>query len=164
MNRPVKKPAPRPAKKAVAAAKKAPGRVAAKKSTSTRQRTPQPPASIPPPVESAIEALERGLRELAIGITGRRAPLVAVARSLARGIDDAEPTDRAKLSKELRSVWGDLTAEAKPSDDDDDWTAPDGDATVRDPPKRGATDARTPGRRNGGKARASTDAVAAPRR
>ena len=79
------------------------------------------PERVPPIAESAAEAVERRLELLEDSPV--RAVLVAQIRSLAVALDESEPTDRAKLSKELAERMGQLNTEVGSGDGDDaDWT------------------------------------------
>lgn len=74
----------------------------------------------PPAIESPTQAVERAL--LSIDITPRRAVLAATVRKLARALEDCEPTDAAKTSKELAARMAELLSDARPTEGDDDWT------------------------------------------
>ena len=82
---------------------------------------PAPPE--PPPIESPSVAVERVLADL--DITPRRAVLAATVRELAKALEDCEPTDKAKTSKELTARMADLLADAEPAGGGPDWTEDD---------------------------------------
>ena len=82
---------------------------------------PAPPVSAP--IESPSVAVERVLADL--DITPRRAVLAATVRELAKALEDCEPTDKAKTSKELTARMADLLADAVPAGDGPDWTEDD---------------------------------------
>jgi hypothetical protein len=67
--------------------------------------------------------VERVLADL--DITPRRAVLAATVRELAKALEDCEPTDKAKTSKELTARMADLLADAAPTGDGPDWTEDD---------------------------------------
>ena len=91
-----------------------------------------PPAvHVAPLVETTAAAVERALTR--IEDSPKRAVLVATIRRLADALDEAEPTDRPKISKELATRMAELNAEANPGDDDDDWTTGSGPSEVRNP-------------------------------
>lgn len=67
---------------------------------------------------AAVEAAIAGLGPL----TASQGVLAATVRTLAKALQDCDPTDKAKTSKELRAVWAELAGVAgtKPGDDGDD--------------------------------------------
>ena len=80
-----------------------------------------PPADHVAPVEeSTVEAVKRALTT--VSDAPKRAVLVATVRRLAEALDDAEPTDRPKISKELAARMAELMADARPDGTDPDWT------------------------------------------
>lgn len=71
-----------------------------------------------PPIETADEAVERTLRS--IDLTDRHAVTVAAVRRLAKALEECEPTDTAKISKELAAQMASLLDMQPP--DAGDWT------------------------------------------
>jgi hypothetical protein len=79
-----------------------------------RQAHPAPPAK-----ETPTAAVERALRS--ITVTPKLAVLAATVRELAVALEQCEPTDKAKTSKELTARMNDLLGDG-PADDGPDWT------------------------------------------
>jgi hypothetical protein len=96
-------------------------RSAAGLSAHTRSAHPTPPPSAV--IESPAAAVERVLADL--DITPRRAVLAATVRELAKALEDCEPTDKAKTSKELTARMADLLADSSTPGDGPDWTEGD---------------------------------------
>jgi hypothetical protein len=78
---------------------------------------------VPTLPESPSVAVERVLAD--IDITPRRAVLAATVRELAKALEDCDPTDKAKTSKELTARMVDLLADTDTSGDQPDWTEDD---------------------------------------
>ncbi|MEM9516029.1 MAG: hypothetical protein AAGA42_14350 [Actinomycetota bacterium] len=92
-----------------------------------------PPEKPSPIMETTVQAVERRLADMEDST--KHAVLIAQIRRVAHGLDHSDPTDRAKLSKELAERMQQLDAEANPADDDDDWTTGSGSPEVGDTPK-----------------------------
>lgn len=82
-----------------------------------RAAHPDPPAAL---IETPSAAAERVLAEL--DITPRRAVLAATVRELAKALEDCEPTDKAKTSKELIARVNELLGDPSAQPDESDWT------------------------------------------
>lgn len=82
-------------------------------------------AAVPARSESPTEAVERFLTEqIAVDgeIPAKVAVLAADVRVLAKALEDCDPGDKAKTSKEVTARTADLLALADVGDSDDDWT------------------------------------------
>ncbi|HEY3484356.1 MAG TPA: hypothetical protein VGK49_03180, partial [Ilumatobacteraceae bacterium] len=123
MNGPPRKRAAKPAQKPATRANVA--KVAAKRAAPEKSAPvkPQAPARNRAP-ETTVAAVERALK--GVEITSKRAVLAATVRRLAAALDAAEPTDVAKVSKELTARMAEVLAEVKPDGGDRDWTEGDG--------------------------------------
>lgn len=82
-------------------------------------RAAHPAPAAPTVIESPSAAVERVLA--AVEITPARAVLAATVRELAKALEDCEPTDKAKTSKELTARMADLLAD-QTAPTGHDWT------------------------------------------
>ncbi len=84
----------------------------------SHRRQAHPVAEDPASPIAAVEAAIAGLGGLSVS----QGVLAATARTLAKALEECDPTDKAKTSKELRSVWAELAGPAgtRPGNDGDD--------------------------------------------
>jgi predicted nucleic acid-binding protein len=142
--KPARSASKRPAAEIASPAKRQ-GRARIKAQPETSQQAGEPEtAQQAGEPETAQQAVERALAD--IEITPQRAVLAATVRRLAVALDLAEPTDVAKVSRELAARMAELMAEARPHVDDDDWTAAVGAPALRDATQLRPGDARAASR------------------
>lgn len=89
----------------------------------SHRRSAHPTPAVPVVPDTPSAAVERVLAD--IDITPRRAVLAATVRELAKALEECEPTDKAKTSKELTARMADLLAETSTAGDGPDWTEGD---------------------------------------
>jgi hypothetical protein len=82
------------------------------------------PKTDPAPMETPSQAAERALSS--VEITPRFAVLAATIRELATALEQCEPTDKAKTSRELTARVNELLGDPSQRADMPDWTE-DGD-------------------------------------
>ncbi len=87
---------------------------------SSHRRQAHRPPPVPQLPESPTAAAERVLAS--ITILPRLAVLAATVRQLAKALEDCEPTDKAKISKELTARVSELLGDPVHQPDDPDWT------------------------------------------
>jgi hypothetical protein len=86
----------------------------------SHRRQAHKPAPVPQPPESPTAAAERVLAS--ISIPPRLAVLAATIRQLAQALEECEPTDKAKTSKELTARVSELLGDPVHQPDEADWT------------------------------------------